>query len=100
MLGVGDDVREAAGAHREDSRWLLGAVEERVQPGTSLETEDEVAGASSSSPSCFWRTGRPLRTKNISSAPKCMCSRWPAAPGGSSYSVDPILAWCGRQKMR
>ena len=43
MLGIGDDVREAPGADREDLSGLFGRVAERVQSGTSLGAEDDVA---------------------------------------------------------
>ena len=101
MLGIGDDVREAPGSDREEPDGLVGRVAERVQSGTSLGTEDEVArGELAPSPSWLRKSGRPLRTKNISSAPKCMWSRASGAPGASSYSVAPSLASSGRQKIR
>jgi hypothetical protein len=43
VFGVGDDVREAPGTDREDLSGFFGGVAERVQAGTSLGTEDEVA---------------------------------------------------------
>src|SRR5687767_5825753 len=43
MLRVGDDVREAPGTDREDPSGFFGGVAERVESGTSLGAEDEVA---------------------------------------------------------
>src|SRR5215211_1885671 len=43
VLGVGDDVREASGADREELSGLFGGVAEGVESGTSLGAEDEVA---------------------------------------------------------
>src|SRR5262245_3774914 len=43
VFGVGDDVREAPGTDREDPSGFLAGVAERVQAGTALGAEDEVA---------------------------------------------------------
>ena len=45
MSGVGDDVRKAPGTDREDLSRLFGVAAERVESGTSLRAEDEVAGS-------------------------------------------------------
>src|SRR5579859_2849237 len=43
LFGVGDDVRKAPGADREDLSGFPGGVAERVEAGTSLGAEDEVS---------------------------------------------------------
>jgi hypothetical protein len=100
VLGIGDHVGEAPGADREDLSGFLRRVAERVQSGTSLGAEDEVARSQLLFAVLVPEDGTPLRTKNISSAPKCICIRIPVAPASSSYSVAPILASSGRQKKR
>ena len=77
-------------AHREDLSRLFGGVAERVYSGASLGTEDEVARSQLLLASAgSGETGRPLSTKNISSAPKCMCIHIPDASGASSATVSP-----------
>ena len=90
LLGIGDDVREAPGAHREDLRGLSGGVAERVQPGPPLRAEDDVSRSQR-----FLtvlpaeRAAWPRRTKNISSAPKCMCMRPSGVPGRADTALHP-----------
>src|SRR5256714_4082234 len=43
VFGVGDDVREAPGTDREDLSGFVAWVAERVESGTSLGAEEEVA---------------------------------------------------------
>ena len=100
VFRVGDDVGEAPGTDREDLSRFCGRVAERVSPARPSGQKTKSPGASASSPSWFRKRGRPLRTKNISSAPKCICSRGSGASGASSYNVAPILASSGRQKIR
>src|SRR5262249_35401437 len=42
VFGIGDDVGEAPGAHREQPNWFVSRIAERVQPGPAFRAEDEV----------------------------------------------------------
>ena len=101
MFGVGDDVREAPGTDREDLSGFFGGVAERVESGTSLGAEDEVAR----SQLLFGRVGSGRRDdrsgRRTSLRLRSACaSASSGASGASSYSVAPILASSGRQKTR
>ena len=100
VLGVRNDVGEAPGAEREEPDGLLAGWLNACRPARPSGQKTTSPGARVSSPFCLRSNGRPMRTKNISSAPKCMCKRSSSAPGPSSYTVAPIRASSGRQKTR